>query len=260
MKKTSVLKTGILISAIFFLAVGALCSEREVPQFIKLNIESTSPLVKDQPVKFRFDYKVNPQFVYLAGDEGDVTMTLTPLRDEKEVLAKYEWPVKYDKDYSNTLEFDLVIPDNNVFVLNYYITCGKVIQDGSYFLNSIGKNIEITDALIDPPMPRDHYPSEISLIQLDQLTADQKKKVFKFAVDLSDPTIRESVESIIGPVSDENVMDQKRSSYLIETTLDKAIKIGKLGTEIDFVNRPKWRFDIQKQEYDLIEDTSTSIE
>ncbi len=254
------LTTGILIAILCFCVAGAYSSGIGVPQFIERKIEPMSQLLKNQLIKFKLEFEVNPQFLHLAGNDGSVIIKLTPMRDEKEIIANYEWPIKYGKEYSHSLEFDLVIPDNNVFTLYYQIKCGSVIQEGSYFFNTVSESMEFAEALIDPPMPRDHLPKQTSIIPVEQLTDEHKKKVFKFIVDLSDPNVKKAVESFIGPISTECLVDPRRKSYFIETSLENAIKIGEMGTEIDFVNRPRWRFNKQKQEYDLIEDTISVFE
>ncbi|MCK5126099.1 MAG: hypothetical protein KAR42_07570 [candidate division Zixibacteria bacterium] len=230
-----------------------------IPQHFNVNVESITPLVTDAPVTFRLSYELKEGYERQVGEIGDVKICLFQ-SGTADTLASYDWIVQHDKFYSHSVEFDLIIPDNNLFILRIDIESGKTGYYGGYYIASTGNMIQVTTnrkEIVNLPQKKPAPIKETTDIPFDKLTNEQKQLRFKFGVDLSKPEYREFVEKLVGPVPETSLGKAKRQAYEIETTLENAKKIAEQGIEIDFVEkRPRWRYNSEKEEYDLIRDTS----
>ncbi len=229
----------------------------QIPQHYDVNLTPSSQLQAGSPISFMLEFDLKDDFIQQADEVVDVNIWLIPFLDQGVILDEQKNTIQHNKAGSNSLEFDVTIPDKNVFVIRVEIVSGQSGYLRDYLIASTNDEIQfdVSRKEVDFSKVKKTQPIVSTKIPFDKLTHNQKQLLFKFGVDLSTQQNRDFVEGIVGEVPESSLSNPARKGYTISTTLENAKKIAEEGIEIDFVKkRPRWKYIEVKDEYEIIQD------
>ena len=223
------------------------------PALFDVKLEPITTLEINTPVTFNLTYSI--LYKQFASETGSVIVTLAPYRDPGDIISQETWSVQYDETYSHSMDFQLTIPENNIFTLSVMLSSGEMKVGRRWFFITIGDSIQFTGSLADRPMPITENSSK-GIVHRDpireKLTYEQLQVEYKLAVDLHDPSDKKKVEAIVGPIPDSCLFNSKRGIYIINTTLKNAFDIGDAGLESDLVVRFQWIWYPERGVYEIV--------
>jgi len=224
-----------------------------VPPVFHTEVKPLTPLGKDIPVTFSLKYSLDTMLYHVGGDTGSVTIKFYPLREPSNILHEEHHKVQYDETYSHQLEFQISIPDNNVFALFFELVCGKATWYQVFFISTVGDTAEYSIELHHLTMPREYFelyhlpmPREYneSAIQnspddpdRDTLTQEQLSAVREIGVDLRKQEDFEYAQKLLGSIPDSCAVPGKKGLYIIRITLDQLLRLSDYGIDLDSIDK-----------------------
>jgi len=212
-----------------------------IPRAFHTSITPHSAFEKDVPISFSIEYSLEKTLYHLAEKTGSLKISLFPLREQGNILYCDSIEIVYDDTYSFKHDFQIIIPDNNIFVLKCDIECGRAKESVCRFFNAIGETVKYSEVLIDPPMPRGYVAPDRGLyspkLDRDTLTHDQLEKVYNIRIDLRDEQHFQFARRLLGGIPDSCSVKGYKGLYRMRVTLDQILKLGDYGIGLDMIHK-----------------------
>ncbi len=232
----------------------------ELPSPYIINLEPMTSLGIGYPVSFKLTYELKSDYEQEAGELIDFHIWIAPNESHFTKIESVNLTEQLNRSSVNSVGFELTIPDNNVYVILIEATSENTLMVDNYFIGSQNSSTIITKNPRELTIPEEETEKVIITtdVKYEKLTDEQKQLVFKYVVDLRDSKNREFVENLVGPLPESSLINRTRHGYTIETTIENIYKILTHGIEAeDAGERPRWKYDTEKDTYELIPDTST---